>query len=238
MPALLLRFYQSLYVLRELFTMSLMTTSNQQVRRATVEDLPKLVPLWKTENLPCESLEKRFKEFQVVEGANGELLGALGLQIAGLEGQLHSEVFAHFEQADALREKLLERAQVLAKNHGLVRIWTQLATPFWHRNGFQYAGPELLSKLPAVFAGAPQPWLFVQLKEESAPATSIDKEFAMFKEAEKERTDQLFRRARVLKMVAALVAVCVLLLVVVWAVLFLKAQSRGRISPVPSERGR
>ena len=53
-----------------------MMTPNQQVRRATVEDLEKLVPLWQQENLPWEDLEKRFKEFQVVEGAGGELLGA------------------------------------------------------------------------------------------------------------------------------------------------------------------
>lgn len=214
-----------------------MTTSNPQVRRATVEDLPKLGPLWELENLSRPDLEKRFKEFQVVEGAGGELQGALGLQVAGSEGHLHSEVFAHFEQSDALREKLWERAQVLARNHGLVRIWTQLATPFWHQNGFRAAGPDLLPKLPGAFASGQRPWLFVQLKEEAAAAPSIDREFAMFKEAEQERTQKMFRQARVMKMIAAIVAIVVFLLCLVWAVLFFKAKSGAGIPAPPSQRG-
>src|SRR5439155_27234308 len=104
-----------------------MTTSNPPVRRATVEDLPKFVPLWQEENLPGPELEKRFKEFQVVEGPDGDLLGCMGLEIGGVEARLHSEVFAHAGQADTLRELLWERTQVLAKNHGLLRVWTQFS---------------------------------------------------------------------------------------------------------------
>lgn len=209
-----------------------MTTPNVQVRRATVEDLPKLVPLWQQENLPWEDLEKRFKEFQVAEGAGGELLGAVGLQIAGLEGCLHGEVFAHPEQADALRDKLWERVQILARNHGLVRVWTQIATPFWHQNGFHPAGPDLLPRRPAAFTGEAHPWLFLPLKEENAAApVSLEKEFALFKEAEKERTQQIIRQARVLKMVATVIAIIVLILVAVLAIVFFRHQSRTRGRP-------
>src|SRR6185369_3200098 len=197
-----------------------MMMPNQQVRRATVEDLGKLVPLWQQEDLPWQDLEKRFKEFQVVEGAGGELLGAIGLQIAGPEARLHSEVFAHAEQADALRQKLWERVKIVAGNFGLVCVWTQFATPFWNPSEFQYAPAELLAKLPSGFAGDPQPWKFLQLRAETAVPTSIDKEFAMFKEAEKERTEQIFRQARILKMVAAVVALAVFILVAIWAYVF------------------
>ena len=205
-----------------------MTTPNLQVRRATVEDVPKLVPLWKADNLPWEDLEKRFKEFQVIEAPDGKVLGALGFQIAGLEGRLHSEVFAHPDQADRLREKFWERAQVLAGNHGLVRIWTQMATPFWRANGFRETTPETLAKLPAVFRADSRPWIYFQLKDDTAPAISLDKEFALFKEAEKERTEKLFRQARTLKIIAAIVACVVLALVVVWAILFFKTQFRPK----------
>jgi N-acetylglutamate synthase-like GNAT family acetyltransferase len=205
-----------------------MTTPNLQVRRATVEDLPKLAPLWKAENLPCDDLEKRFKEFQVIEGPDGKLLGALGFQLAGLEGRLHSEVFAQPEQGDALRERFWERAQVLAGNHGLVRIWTQLSAPFWNTNGFRPASSDLLSKLPQAFAGSAPPWLFLQLKDETALSISLDKEFALFKEAEKEQTQKLFRQARVLKGIAGAIAVLVFVLVIVWAIMFFKAQARLR----------
>jgi hypothetical protein len=203
-----------------------MMTPNQQVRRATVEDLRKLVPLWQQEHLPWQDLEKRFKEFQIVEGPGGELLGAIGLQIAGQEGRLHSEVFAHAEEADALREKLWQRSKIVASNFGLSRIWMQFTTPYWNQTDFQYAPTELLAKLPAGFAGDPHPWKFLQLRTETAAPASIDKEFAMFKEAEKERTEQIFRQARVLKMIAVILAVGIFALAAIGAYLFFKAQGR------------
>lgn len=200
--------------------------ANVQVRRATVEDLPQLAGLWQQENLPTADLEKRFKEFQVVQAPDGTLLGAIGLQVSGTQGRMHSETFAHPEQADELRAKLWERTRLIAGNFGLTRVWLQTAAPFWHTSGFQVAGGEEATKRPEVFAGGSQPWHFVQLREESV-AVSIDKEFAMFREAERERTERMFRQAKVLKMVAAVIATGVFLLVVVWAfIFFTKYQGR------------
>jgi N-acetylglutamate synthase-like GNAT family acetyltransferase len=190
-----------------------MSTSQFQVRRATIDDLPKLVPLWREENLDASDLDKRFKEFQVVDDSQGNLIGALGLQIAGQQGQLHSEVFARPEHADAAREKLLERVQILANNHGLVRVWTQFSTPFWHQNGFAPAPGDVLAKLPPAFSANSAPWLFLKLREEGAGAISIDKEFALFKEAERERTEAMFRQARFLKIIAFALAGAVLVLI-------------------------
>jgi len=203
-----------------------MTTTNLQVRRATVEDLQRLAPLWQQEHLSVSDLEKRFKEFQLIEVAGGELLGAIGLEIAGPEGRLHSEVFAHADQSNALREKLWERAQVLASNHGLVRLWTQLAAPFWQQNGFRPLSAEAAAKKPAGFTGDARPWLCLLLKDESAPVASLDKEFALFKESEKETTERLFRQARVMKVIAAVVAFAVFFMVIVWAFYFFKLQKR------------
>lgn len=216
-----------------------MTTSNLQVRRATVEDLPKLGPLWKEEGLPAEDLEKRFKEFQVVEGEGGQALGTFALQIIGLEGWIHSEAFARPEQSDTLRDKLWERVQIQAKNHGLVRIWTQLAAPFWHTNGFQPAGNEQLVKRPASFAGDARPWLVLQLREEpTGQAVSIDKEFALFKESEKEQRQRILRQAKVLKMIATTIALLVLVFVIVMSVrLFLNQRSLQQPRPTPSQNG-
>jgi N-acetylglutamate synthase-like GNAT family acetyltransferase len=201
-----------------------MTTSNLQVRRATVEDLPQVTPLWQQEALPCEDLEKRFKEFQVVVNEEGQLLGAIGLKVTGCEGLLHSEAFVHPEQADLLRQRLWERIKTVAQNHGLVRVWTQLEAPYWRQIELQAAPPEL--QVPADFGGATSKWLYVQLREEKANPVNIEKEFALFREAEKEATERLFRRARVLKMVAGVVGVVVFLLVVIWAFLFMKTQGK------------
>ncbi len=201
-----------------------MTTTNLQVRRATAEDLPKLLTLWKEEGLPCEDLETRFTEFQVVEGEGGELLGAFALQIQELQGLIHSEAFIRPELADRVRDKLWERAQIQARNHGLVRMWTQLAAPFWHTNGFQPASNELLGKRPAGFPDEARPWLVLPMREEPvSPALSIDKEFALFKEVEKNQRERIFRQARLLKTVAIAITLAVLTFVAVMSIrLFLK----------------
>lgn len=187
-----------------------MTTPSPQVRRANIEDLPQLVLLWQREQFDTADLEKRFKEFQVVDDGAGGLAGAMGLQVVGHEGCLHSEVFARYEQADALRQLFLERAHVIAKNHGLFRLWTQFSTPFWNQPGLRHAGAEELTKLPAGFGGDARPWRFMQLREEASAPPSIDKEFAMFREMERERTERVLRQAKTLKTVAVVIVLAVM----------------------------
>jgi N-acetylglutamate synthase-like GNAT family acetyltransferase len=191
---------------------------NVQVRRATIEDLPQLTALWQQENLPTAELEKRFKEFQLVQAPEGTILGAIGLQVSGTQARLHSEALLHPEQGDELRAKLWERTRLIAGNFGIARIWLHSSAPFWRTTGFQPAGSDDLAKFPPEF-GDSQGWQVLKLREE-AVAVSIDKEFAMFREAERERTEKMFRQAKVLKMVAAVVAVGVFLLVIVWAFIF------------------
>ena len=203
-------------------------STQPQVRRATIDDLAKLAPLWRAEGLQAHDLEKRFKEFQLVEGPGGEVLGAVGLQIGGQEGRLHSEAFAHPEHADELRPKLWERVQMIANNHGLLRVWTQLESPFWHHIGFNTASGDLAARLPSAFVGDQRPWTFYLLRAEGAAVVSLDKEFAMFREAERERTEKIFRQAKVLKLIAALIAVAVLGLVIFWAVMFFNLQRKRR----------
>src|SRR5436190_3543046 len=150
-------------------------TPTSQVRRATVDDLPMLIPLWQKENLPFKDLEGRFKEFQVVENGNGGIAGAIGLQVSGHEGRLHSEAFEDFGQADALRALIWERARTVAQNHGLVRVWAQFSSPYWRTIGFDQASNELLTKLPNNFGADRAAWLYVKLREETSAAVSLDK---------------------------------------------------------------
>jgi N-acetylglutamate synthase-like GNAT family acetyltransferase len=199
------------------------STPTLQVRRATVDDIPKLIELWRQENLPAQDLEGRFKEFQVIENGNGGIAAAIGLQVAGQEGRLHSEVFEDFGQADTSRGSLWERVRTVAQNHGLVRVWTQFTSPYWRTIGFDYPSNELLTKLPNNFGADRTPWLFVQLRQE-VPTVSLDKEFALFRESEREQTEKMMRQARMLKILAGIIAVAVLGLVVVWAIMFFRVQ--------------
>jgi hypothetical protein len=61
------------------------------------------------------------------------------------------------------------------------------------------------------------------LKDDVETVVSLDKEFALFMQSEKQRTEQVFRRARALKTFATVIAFVLLLGVVGWAVsLFLR----------------
>ena len=51
-----------------------MTPPNHRVRRATLDDLPALKPLWESMRFSVEDLEKRLTEFQVAENAQGEIV--------------------------------------------------------------------------------------------------------------------------------------------------------------------
>ncbi len=186
-----------------------MTTATPQVRRATIEDLPQLTLLWQREQFDVAVLEKRFKEFQVADDGAGGVAGAVGLHVQGLDGCLHSEAFARHEQADTLRQLIWDRVQIVAKNHGLVRVWTQFATPFWNQCGLRFAAGDDLTKLPPEFAATPQPWRFLQLREETAGPASVEKEFAMFREMERERTARMMGQAKMLKILAIVVVLVV-----------------------------
>ncbi|HWW01907.1 MAG TPA: hypothetical protein VNZ64_19565 [Candidatus Acidoferrum sp.] len=199
-----------------------MTPSNYRVRRATLDDMDALMKLWKSMNFPVDDLAKRITEFQVAEGADGQLLGAMGLQITQRQGLVHSEAFTDFAHAEPLRQPLLDRLQAVAANHGLLRLWTQEQAPFWHHSGLAKADDDALQKLPAAWRGASPAWLTLKLKDDVEEVISADKEFALFMESERERSRRVLQQARALKFVAALIAFGVFLLVIVGGFLLVK----------------
>lgn len=54
--------------------------------------------------LPADKLEKRLTEFQVIESEDGQLAGAIGLQVIRQHGLLHSEAYTDFSVADEARQ--------------------------------------------------------------------------------------------------------------------------------------
>lgn len=187
-----------------------MNPPSYRVRRATLEDLGQLTALWQSMHFSVEDLGKRITEFQVAEGADSKLLGALGLQIAERQGLVHSEAFADFALADQLRPLLWERVQAVAINHGLLRLWTQEQAPFWNRCGLLSGDAACLQTLPARWRSPRPNWLTLKLKEDPEALISADKEFALFMESEKQRTQRAFQQARVLKTIATLIALAIL----------------------------
>jgi N-acetylglutamate synthase-like GNAT family acetyltransferase len=187
------------------------------VRRATLDDIRQLTALWQSMQFPADELAKRVTEFQVAESTNGEVLGAVGLQIAERQGLLHSEAFSDFALADHLRPLLWDRLQAVATNRGLLRVWTREPAPFWSHCGLLKADAEALSKLPALWHGPSSAWLTLKLRDDVEAVTSLDKEFALFMQSEKQRTERAIQRARMLKTVVTLIAFLLLIAVGIWA---------------------
>jgi|ERR1051325_2597390 N-acetylglutamate synthase-like GNAT family acetyltransferase len=199
-----------------------MDSANYRVRRATLDDIGALSALWQTMRFPVEDLGKRITEFQVAEGGEGKILGAIGLQIAERQGRIHSEAFTDFSLADRLRPLFWERLQSIATNHGLLRLWTCEEAPFWTHCGLVKADPEVLAKLPAPWRSAAPNWLTLKLKDDIQAVLSADKEFEMFMASERERTQRALKHARILKLLATLLAVAIFGLICVGAFFVLR----------------
>lgn len=183
-----------------------MTPPNYRVRRATLDDLPALKLLWESMRFPVDDLERRLTEFQVAENARGEIVGAIGFRMSGRQGCIHSESYADYSIADIARPLFGERLQVLSANHGIARLWTQENAPYWSREGFQTASEEAANKLPPAWRNEGPTWLTRQLKSEEA-FDSMEKELAVFMQAEKARSGKMHKQARLIKFVATLAAV-------------------------------
>jgi len=192
-----------------------MNASNFRVRRATLDDITQLVALWKSMHLPADELAKRVTEFQVAQSAEGTVVGAVGLQIAERQGRIHSEGFTDFAVADQVRPQLWDRVHAVATNHGLLRLWTQEQAPFWTHCGLVKPDEDALGKLPALWRNQPASWLTLKLKDDVETLISVDKEFALFMESEKQRTARAFQHAKILKGIAMVIAIalCALMFV-------------------------
>jgi hypothetical protein len=169
-----------------------------------------LKALWQAEGFAAAELGRQFTDFQVAEDSRGGVAAAIGLQIAGSEGLVHSETFADFGQTDLLRPRLWSQLQRAALNQGLFRLWTRETAPFWRKDaGFKEASREWLEKLPPGF-GAPGPgWLALRLRDEGADPTALDRQFQLFKIAEQEKRDKALRNARLLRWVGTAIAILI-----------------------------
>jgi N-acetylglutamate synthase-like GNAT family acetyltransferase len=203
-----------------------MNPSTIRIRRATTDDFQSLKSLWNSMRLPSGELEKRLTEFQVVEAADGQIVGAIGVQIIGQHALLHSEGYTDFSVADAARQLFWERVQTITAHHGVFRLWTQENSPFWGRWGFQPATIEQLERLPAEWKRSEKPWLTYQLKDETALA-AVEKELETFRESGKKHAAETVGQARsVIKIITIiLLALATVLIGIALVMLFRRVLS-------------
>lgn len=208
-----------------------MNSPAYRVRRATLDDFDALKALWTSMNFSVADLEKRLTEFQVAEDADAKIVGAIGFQFLQRQGLIHSEAFTDFTVADAVRPLLWGRIQALAMNHGVARLWTQENAPFWTHSELQPADGNVLERLPEAWNRTSPGWLTLRLKSEETIAT-LDKELALFKEAEKQSTAETLSQARKVKLIVTTIGVLIVLALVAAAVyLLLTRRPPGSFSP-------
>ena len=171
-----------------------------QVRRATLEDLPALRELWKKTNLSLPDLEKRFTEVQVAE-KDGQIVAALGMRIERLHGQLHSEAIPD-KNDTALYEAFWQRLQILGRNFGLFRLWTDSQTPYWQTIGFKAPDEKAFAKKPESIPGERDKILTLAMKEETAEGLSVEQQFEIFTQSQKAETERLMQQAQTFKKIA------------------------------------
>lgn len=151
-------------------------------------------------NYSVAELEKQLTEFQVVTNETGQLIGAIGFQMSAKHARIHSESFGDYGLADHARPVIWKRIQALATNHGLTRLWTTENSPFWSRNGFLASSESDFANMPSIWNRAASGWLTLKLKDEEALA-SLDKEFALFVESEKQNSADVLSKTKILKTV-------------------------------------
>jgi len=194
-----------------------------RIRRATTDDLEALKALWRAAALNPAELEKQFTDCQVAESADGQIVGAIGLQVAGAEGCVHSEALADFALSDALRPLFWERLETVARNRGLFRLWTTESAPFWRKDaGFSTASGQP----PEVFGAARDPWLALRLKDEAADPNLLEAQFNLFREAERAKREKMLQRAAILKTAGTLIAALLFVFAIGVLFWFIRHQAR------------
>lgn len=195
-----------------------MTVPQFQARRATLDDLPALRPLWEAERFDAAALEKRLTEFQVVCDEAGRLVAAIGMQRCQQHGLLHSEVFADFGLVDTLRPLLWERLRTVGRNHALARMWTREPTQFWRTLGFDPPDEELLAKFPEVFGTADFGPLFtLKVREDPFADMTPEQEEVLLKQHLRADTEKMLRQARTIRVFAYVASVVFIVVLAICA---------------------
>lgn len=208
------------------------------VRRATLDDLPALCGLWEQENLDPHDLEKRLTEFQVAHDADGKIVGAIGMRREGEHGFVHSEAFTDFGLADQLRTMLWERIKTVVQHYAMARVWMLDCGLYWKKLGFDEADEEILEQLPGEFGAREGNWFSIMLRKDpfakgTAAAKLQELEFRKALRAESERT---MEQAKMVKMVALVLAFIMFVAICLGGFSIFKYQHRMGIRPGAGQR--
>jgi N-acetylglutamate synthase-like GNAT family acetyltransferase len=166
-------------------------------RRATIDDLPALQGLWQNAGLPWEELEKFLTEFQVIPGEEGVLLGAIGMLVEGNQALLHSEALRTDD--DELRAALWRRIQIVARNQGIFRIWTQEDAPYWSASGFTVATAGDIAASGTTFMDPEARWLIAQLMDPAKAESIVQEQMAVWQASRAQEAEEFQSKVKLFR---------------------------------------
>lgn len=181
-------------------------------RRAAVEDLAALQTLWQENGLPWEQLGGFLAEFQVAVDEDGLITAAVGLLIEGEHALLHTEAVRPNTDGDLARSALWRRVQIVARNQGVERIWTQEDAEYWATVGFAPVPPPLAERAPASFLKTSEEWRACDLLDPERAKAMIHEQLAIL-EAERMQSAAAFQqKVKNFRLFAILLALVVVML--------------------------
>ncbi|MSU31488.1 MAG: hypothetical protein EXS25_02280 [Pedosphaera sp.] len=206
-----------------------METSDLTARRATLEDIPALKGLWLNAGLPWDQLESFIGEFIVIPGADQQLLAAIGLMIEFNDALLHSEALAMETEADNLRASLWQRIQIMTRNQGIHRIWTQEDADYWRTCGFIATSVHEKPAESPSFLQSSDGWSLFKLLDTDRAKAFAEKQMGIWQASRSEENAALQRKIRNFRTIAFLIFSVALLLssIFLWAVI--KTNILGRL---------
>lgn len=184
--------------------------SDVTARRAAVEDLAALQALWMEAGLPWEQLAGYLNEFQVTVDDSGLITSAIGLLIEGDQALLHTEAVHPGADADLSRAALWKRVQIVARNQGVQRIWTQEDADYWRVSGFSPMPPPLVERVPASFLKSADAWLACDLMDPERAKAIVNEQLAILEAERLQSAEEFQRKVRIFRLAAILLAFVVL----------------------------
>jgi amino-acid N-acetyltransferase len=140
------------------------------IRAAKAKDIAAVRDLLSAAHLPTQGVEDQFGEGYAVAEFEGEIVGAIGIEVYGPYGLLRSAVVAPAQQGSGLGKRLTNERIAWARARHLRALYllTVTAEPFFARLGF--------AKLPRASAPAEvqKSLEFAKLCSSSAACMSLD----------------------------------------------------------------
>ena len=184
-----------------------MTAPAPTIRRATVDDLPPLRRLWTGAGLDAAAAEKRVGEFQLVLDPTGVIVACAAITKQGREGRILSIAFLTPAAHTAYAAALWDRTMNLVRNHAFVRLWTAESHLWVQNRGFEPAEETVLKKLPTEWQEAGKIWTFIKLRDESADAVVLEREFDLLRQSRDQDYASFQGAVRKAKMLAWILAI-------------------------------